>query len=290
MGAHISTRPLQLKHLVLTFCSGYSFAVYERFVESLFQTVFQCRLVMFISQSDIPTVQPLQKKYADKFEYIACTWSFHPQTFRYFLYKTYLQNLIPAPDLVFICDSRDVLFQKNIFDYPLSPDIALWLFAEDMTIGQDAKWNSKWLQQVDADSLPLLAQQRILCSGTTMGRYLAMMIYLNLMTTVVKQRFLSKNRAAELGAVDQGIHNFIAYRSELLTAELYKQKLQMAILTNEDDLIHTIGVVPKHSLDVNEEGRVILKPNRISCCVHQYDRLNADLLYKLGQRTGFNVV
>lgn len=270
--------------LVLTFCSGYSFPVYERFVGSLFDTGFSGKLVMFIALSDTKVVEPLKSAYGDKLDVQICQWFFHPQTYRYFLYRNYLENVERA-DKIFLCDGRDVMFQKNIFAYPLDTSACLWLFEEDGSIGQDI-FNRTWIQQIDPSSLPALAHKRILCSGTTLATLQGARVYLDTMISLVTDIFLRKGRTAELGAIDQGLHNYMAYHQSILASRLADYHLKFAILTNDDNLVNNVGISSHHVL--TDDGKVANRSGEVSYCVHQYDRLGQKLREQMTRFSKYN--
>lgn len=269
-------------NLVMTLCSGYPYHVYERFSGTLFDTGFQGRLVMFITQRDVATVQPLKVKYGDNIVFQVITWSFHPQSYRYFLYRDYLRTVTDV-DKVFICDSRDLVFQKDIFTYPFSSEARLYLFAEDGTLTDLC--NRNWLLNIDSVAYPSFQHQPILCSGSTLGTLTAMRVYLDTMTETITTMFINKGRTRELGSIDQGFHNYIAYHG-ILSTRLDAVGLKYAILNNKDNLVNTVGLSSVRR--VNENGQIINPDDQVSYCAHQYDRFDRSLIQKMNDRSKYN--
>jgi hypothetical protein len=110
-----------------------------------------------------------------------------------------------------------------------------------------------------------LSARTILCAGTTFGSLAAINVYLGLMNRITDELHLAGKEI--LCSLDQGIHNYIAYRG-LLGARL-------AILSNEDGLVNTLGYARKR---LDGSGWIIDDRNQVSAVVHQFNRMNvADL-------------
>ena len=135
-----------MKTNVLTYCSGYPYEIFERFAGTLYDTGFQGKLIYFIKESDIPTLTNLIGEYP-KVEYIVTESEFHVQSYRFVLYNDFL-NSQDDDSNIFICDSRDVIFQKNIEDYPVDREVDLYFFREDK-ITRDCEYNTNYMDQIN---------------------------------------------------------------------------------------------------------------------------------------------
>ena len=88
----------------------------------------------------------------------------HMQSSRFKFMAEYLQEDLDY-DYLFICDSRDVLFQKNIEEFPLNGD--LYAFEEEQIIG-NCRFNFHWVRDVERVlQRPVPIQhKKVICSGT----------------------------------------------------------------------------------------------------------------------------
>jgi hypothetical protein len=276
LSAHILGEPLRPKGLILTYCSGYGEAVYERFRGSLLETGFDDALVMFLQQEDLPharagrtggrsnvTLQVIEPELPGKYE-------------RYFRYRDYLREDqgLAADDWVFLCDSRDVIFQKNLFDHPFDPDDDLLLFEENSTIGS-CKWNAYWMQRFGNPVFEQLKEETILCSGTLLGKKAAVLDYLDTMLSIIKHEIgLEKIRegGSNYGG-DQGIFNYLFHTGRL-------RHLNIRRLAWNHPLLLTAHFGPAQ---INESGRVVDDNGREYWCVHQFDRMPREQKLKLDE-------
>ena len=250
------------KTTVLTYCTGYRYEVYERFVGTLYDTGFSGDVVIVVTAADEDKMIRLREKYS-KVRYHIDTLD-NPrqcQQKRYFVFKDLMESL--DTDYVLLCDSRDLYFQKNIDEFVFPPETDLCVFLEDMVI-RDCPHNTKWLQDIEASigrtTLPEIGGQRVSCSGTTYGTKSAIFTYLSGMTNVMQN--LVK---IDYAGIDQGVHNFLIY--DLKFAE---GVLRLKYMTNEDGFVNTLQYGFKH---MNEHSKVVTRMGETSYIVHQWDRL-----------------
>ena len=113
---------------------------------------------------------------------------FHIQNRRY---REYLGYLINHPcDRIFLSDTRDLFFQSNIFNGFVAHDNLAVFFEESTqyTIGTQ-EFNRNWVQYAYGDAgLQEIADYHVICSGTTLGTYGAIMSYLSYMVAFMEQK------------------------------------------------------------------------------------------------------
>lgn len=259
---------------VLTFCSGYTYETYKRFVGSLFDTGFSGNVYYFIREGDEKNLQRLQDEYKmHSIYYKICTPKFHIMTYRYCIYFDFLMKTDIDSQHIFICDSRDVLFQKNIEDYPYPKGVELYLFQEEgKTIGS-CKFNSRWIVLKDRELFKKIRGKPIICSGTTLGTRDGILQYLKVMI----KNILDDDNAMK-GQIyrDQCIHNYIIYTDQL-------SAIKTIYLTNEDNLVNTVG----HGFKGINGGKIVNVRQEISWIVHQYDRLSSEFKKAISTKYNF---
>ena len=234
---------------------GATFHLEERqltpFLDSLQETEFTGEVVFFVSENESQISRFLREEKQIR----VCTfdeksYSMPIHAFRYFLYRDFLEAFANKYDRVMIADVRDVLFQRDPFDFDMSD---LNVFLEDVIIGQ-CPYNSNWItsrfslaEQIHLYNCP------VSCSGITIGQTQEILEYLELMT-----RFLMP--PLNLVGYDQGVHNFL----------LYNRYIDPRVFRNRCGPILTMGYA--RDCRVSNEGSVLNEDGSIVNVIHQYDR------------------
>jgi hypothetical protein len=271
-----SMKEKKIKIDIITYISGYSYEVFERFIGSLNDTGFSGNIYLIINSQDKPIIRLLKQKY-DNIRPIVDNLPkrTHINCHRFFCIKQLLQKLEFTSDYFLICDSRDVLFQKNLETYPYDPNVDIYGFQEGITIAQEKVFNTPWIKMVEQimrePVYDLVADNKIICCGTTIGKRGAIQKYVYTMCDIIERNNIRMN-------LDQGIHNYLLY--------LNKLDVNIKILSNQDNLVNTIGN-DIHILD--DEGRILNRNNEVSYIVHQYDRCSKENREKLSKKYNFSV-
>jgi hypothetical protein len=245
---------------ILTYCTGYRYEVYKRFVGTLYDTGFSGDVIIVVNASDVDTLKRLQTEYP-KVRYHVDTLDLarQCQQKRYFVFNDLMDSL--KTDYVLLCDSRDLYFQKNIELYDTG-DADLVYFLEDMKI-KDCPHNCGWLKDIEKcigrDVIAGIGENLISCSGTTYGTAKGIREYLAAMC-VVMTRMIKTDYAG----IDQGIHNFLLY-------DLKSMPENTKSLTNADGFVNTLQYAFKF---MNENNEIVTSSTGdASYVVHQWDRL-----------------
>jgi hypothetical protein len=175
------------------------------------------------------------------------------QALRYLVYSDYLESE-PNVSNIFLTDIRDVIFQTDIFKTPVC---SLELYEEEQKSIGDCPYNYGWVQHLLGKAHARKYKNfNVLCSGTTTGNVHAMKEYLRLMSECVD------NSSLPLGAIDQGIHNFLYYSGKL-------QQASPIVFTNRTGRVQTLGYQPNYTISDrllrNLDGAIVP-------VVHQWDR------------------
>jgi hypothetical protein len=285
---HILQRPRLGNGLILTYCSGYGREIYQRFVGTLFETGFGGKLVIFLQPKDLDTAEFLKAEYGERVSLIVTLPNLHGKYARYGLYLDFLKQDrdLRSDDPVFLCDSRDVIFQKDIFQYLPWPDADLIVFAENAKIGE-CKWNTLWMKRFGDDAFAKNKDKRILCSGTLLGRKAAVIKYLEGMLTLISEKVGLENVGidGDFTGGDQGVFNYLMYSDRLSQLNIHRMQWT-------DPMVVTIHHT---QVQIDDEGSVVDENGNIFWCVHQFDRLpkadreklnNLSLEYDLSTRFG----
>lgn len=164
-------------------------------------------------------------------------------------------------DNVFICDSSDVLFQKDVFAYMNDYTPGLYAFMEDvrMTIGT-CKYNSDWIQKCYGDvELQNLFDESISCAGTVLGTWSAIMSYLS----ILESEMLKAPIACKAVGSDQGSHNYIIHNRKIPNVTIH-------YISHEYGFVGTLGYVLW--MKRNQFGLVQNANGSVYAVIHQWNR------------------
>jgi hypothetical protein len=260
-----------MKIHVMTLCTGYSTPIFQRFVGSLYDTGFSGSCYIFCQERDLPILEKLKEEYPNIVA-VPCDLSrfnTHMQSSRFKFMAEYLEQDLDY-DYLFICDSRDVLFQKNIEEFPVNGD--LYAFEEEQIIG-NCRFNSTWIRDVERVlQRPVPIQHKtVICSGTVLVSKQATLPYLNEMSKIMlNPRWVTY-------PADQGPHNYLCHENPL--------GLTITFSSNKDNLVNTVGYGHKEVIG----SKIVNSQHDISCVVHQYDRMVQEQLQQISVKYNFCV-
>lgn len=252
----------------------YSFADLKLFIGSLRQTSFKGDVAILISGVSpsnqyqlrqygvnavpynsrypyIHTIKLRDKPYAD----IKCETERIPM-FRFLLYYFYLTACKGKYSKVLLTDTRDVIFQKNPFEYNIDENL-VYSFSEKKNIGA-CSINSEWIRKsFGQKALDEIQHNKIICSGVVLGGTGAIEHYLKILLNAMTQ-----GTNSIVAANDQPCHNYI----------IYKKHLSSVIVPIEESPVLTLHYMPKSGIHINNDGFLLNNKQEIAYIVHQYDR------------------
>ena len=181
-----------------------------------------------------------------------------PHVRRYFMYRLFMRTVGRSYDLMMLSDTRDVIFQKDPFDFPRpAADVLFVLEDRGKSIGACTA-NSAWVRNAFGEAvLSELGDKPISCSGTMFGNLRGLTAYLDRFVDLA----VSRNVTGVGG--DQGIHNYIVHRDPIPDQHVFE---------NEDGPVLTLHWKPAETLQVGSDGIVKNARGAIPNVVHQYDR------------------
>lgn len=260
---------------VLTYCTCYPYEIFERFIGSLNDTGFGGNIWIIIrTNQDKEHLDRLSKTHSNIKAIIDTSRpTIHINAHRFIVYKFVLEKIQMACDYLLICDSRDVLFQKNFEEYPYDPNIDIYGFLELKTINDEPAFNKPWIQQIEyftkESVLKYVGDNKIICCGTTIGKIAALKKYVNYMCNMFEKYNINNN-------LDQGIHNYMLYMNKL--------NVNVKLLSNKDNLVNTTCQDVKK---INDDNLIVNEDNDVSYIVHQYDRFPIELKKKISSKYDF---
>jgi hypothetical protein len=189
-------------------------------------------------------------------------------TLRYLLYHRFLRSRPGEYRYVFLTDLRDVCFQSNPFARAEPGMLRFYVEEPPLTIGTCPN-NSRWIREFFGEEiLQKLADQPIICSGTTLGDSASILNYLEKFILTFRQA-----RSIMRVGADQGIHNFLA-RTELASA--------VTLCPNREAEVLTMGLMPRdEKFARNDRGQLLDRHGEPCAVLHQFDRheaLNREIL------------
>ncbi len=269
----------------MTICMNYDYDIYHRFVGSLFDSVDDnVKLMIFIAKNDENHIKRLLELYDNIIYKIVDNENTHIVNYRFKMYYDYLK-LNQNYDYIFLCDSRDVLFQNNIFTHPLiTNNHDLYIFEEESTnITIDkCQFNSLYITKSGLPIQNIVENKSILCVGTLLGNYKGIMSYLNCFNDILYNKVEIKNR--EYYGTDSGVNYYIIYGNLLKDIKMY-------ICKNSDKLVYTLafpnylGLFDKKKI-LNDNNQICYK-NEVVYCVHQYDRLDDNIKINMSDKYNY---
>ncbi|MHA1381581.1 MAG: hypothetical protein ACTSRG_24705 [Candidatus Helarchaeota archaeon] len=261
------------KNLILGAIKGYNIQQLQPFIFSLKRSGFKGDLVLFFSDISTKTYKYLYKQgvklipFNDNFPFINVSninrilpnISFNKisiECSRYIMYFIYLSKNLKKYSMVMLTDVRDVVFQRNPFDFSNNNGICCFLEGKRTWINKCAV-NSNWIKfAFGKKGLDKIGDNIISCSGVTIGETSKIMDYLKKMITYFTQIRLKHG-------IDQAVHNYLIYTNQLEDLELFE---------NEKGPVYTIGHKAKEKIKLNENGLIINENGNVVNIIHQYDR------------------
>jgi hypothetical protein len=173
-------------------------------------------------------------------------------------YVAVLQALSGQVERVFLADTRDIVFQANVFQ--ALPDVPMIFFEEGKGFPlESAGWNGNAIRR--NFGLPVYEQikhHEVICSGTVLGRHDVALMYLwekLLLGQMVPRRHHMRS------GVDQATTNVLA-RINLVPS---------SVVMPYDGEVATLSGLNTNFLSV-KDGKLVTAKGRIPAAVHQYDR------------------
>lgn len=266
-----------MENIVITAASTYDFETLRPFFASLRNSGFKDRTVLFLGEHSLQTYEQLKVfpnlqiiRFSDEYPFFidgaekyashlpSPDFKPHPKTLRYLLTKAYLIEHQNELEYVLTADSRDVVFQKDPFDFDKTQ--TFYAFQEDDSQNISTNYfNALWIREAfGAQALLNIGDNPILCSGVSIGYIESFLEYLKVM-----EQYILKIK--DNGCKDQGIHNYVIHNNLIEN---------VTIIGDDDGPVSTIASFkPKNKIRIDKNNLVLDKVGNPINIVHQYDRI-----------------
>ena len=255
-----------MKNIVLSAACGLETAYIELFIRSL-RKYYKDEIFFLVKKEDFKIKKLLKEHDCEFLEISDHKFDIQIKRYNYYL-KILEKNNFKK---VLICDSRDIYFQSDPFDFNYKGLINYFL--EDKKI-KDCPHNSNWIIKTYGQKVfNRLSDNIINCSGTTLGTQKKILDYLKIMiqhSTKYKYRkrlkyFLTLRRDKAGRGADQAYANFIVHNKLVKNSFLY---------SNANGPIATVYYLKK--IIFNEKFQLVNSLNKPYSIVHQYDKRWSD--------------
>jgi len=258
-------------NLILGTIENYAFYEIEPFLATLRETGFDGRLCMLcgpnISSRTIRRIRASGAEvipYRPKFPFVqdphpdaprSLPEPIHIYNYRHFLYYDYLLKHGGEFENVMLTDVRDVVFQRDPFEFPIAGKLHVAMENRGIPVGACPYTSSWMLAGYGAKVLERFRDDELSCAGTTIGPAPLVLRYLELM---LEQIALMKDA---YNCADQAAHNVLLHEGRLgRVAKSY----------NFEGPILTVGSEPRYRLD--DHHRLANRDGSVIAVIHQYDR------------------
>ena len=192
------------------------------------------------------------------------TWNTHWSLYRHILYRDYLIEYFKNNDNkdkynIMLTDTRDVLFQRDPFDFDINNSLCCFLEDKSKSIST-CPFNSEWINYMFGKNvLDEIGSNMISCAGVNIGNYRSIMSYLTVMIDYI-------NTLGNKAYIDQGIHNYIIHKNIL------GNKVNLRLFENGKGPVLTMQYMKDIDIIFNNDGLIINYDGSIPSVLHQYDR------------------
>lgn len=160
------------------------------------------------------------------------------------------------------------MFQDDPFKIPLTANIEFFM---EPCLYKNCTANAPWIAGIyGREALAKVANEYVICSGTTMGTRIGILDYLNAIDNEIS-RIKSTGRPVFPGE-DQPIHNYLIYSGRFPNHKKHH---------NGEGTITTVH--HQQQLTFDRQGRLLNKDGSPTPVIHQWDR--ADALAKVLEKT-----
>ena len=179
---------------------------------------------------------------------------------RWILYSIYLKKYKDKYNMVFTADTRDVFFQKDIFEFYKDIKTSfLGIAIEDGYLTE--RINNEWLVNAyGKEETKALEKERIICVGTIWGTADKFVEFCDIMWEK-----LSSDWSTRLKVIEQAVGNYLIYHDKMFNDCIIWSE-------NKDGPVMTIGLTDRAKIRLDEEKNVLNYKGEVAAIVHQYER------------------
>ena len=179
---------------------------------------------------------------------------------RLFLIRDILESVGQNYQHIMMADVRDIVFQRDPFDFDIHPESIYYFLEAEHTRIQSCEKNSWWITEMfGEEALQRLGPNHISCGGTIIGSPKVMQRHFQIATESVAKNLRVCNRAG----IDQASHNRIIW--DRLVPNIH-------VIPNRAGIILTMQTTKREHWSISDDGLIVVDGDKIPNTVHQYDR------------------
>lgn len=243
-----------MRNLILGVAKGYGWDILEPFVTSAEKNCPSAEIVLFVDD-----ISEFTRAHLQRCQRIICVDI--PARYknilvihtRWKICADFLEQYGANYAQAFITDTRDVIFQSDIFKSFEGYTNYLGYATEGLSIGEDKIYNYFWLESCfGREAADKLSDKTIICCGTVIGTVNELKIFCRIMWEALKDETIWGHEQA---AMNYLIHEKLLSIKNLIEIDV-------------DGEIFTMGFAE----DFYISGEKILRGGRVPAVVHQYNR------------------
>lgn len=253
-----------MKNLVMGAAKGYGWDVLEPFVTSFKRHCPNAELVLFVDDISAFTRDKLNCAGVELEDFPAELSGGVPNNVRWKIFADYLDAHGDAYEQVMTADTRDVIFQGDVF--AAFSDCTRWLgcATEADLIGGNKTGNvnnRNWLVDCFGEAeTARLVNKKIICDGTVIGSAAEMKIFCRVLWEAVSQIMERVNFRIH----DQAVANYLIYNGCLPIDDL----IEIDVAHGEIVTLSLVERVPVRG------DKILRSDGGVPAVVHQYDRID----------------
>ena len=262
------------KEVILGTSMGYTFEMIKPYIVTLQKSGFKGDLCLFVSQMPKESYKILRDygvkliPFVDHYPYLPKSLfsdeldlknSFNQISVKYLRYLMYYLFLLKNGgnySKVMLSDVKDIIFQRDPFDFGLNGGLYCFLEDNQVTLKNSPFNSGRILRHFGNEVLEQIGDHYPSCAGTIFGGVPEILDYLKNMIELIKT-------IDPVGGGDQGLHNYLIYSGRLKNLKL---------VDNKKGPVFTVGSEIRHKIRFNKKGLVINDLGEVVNTVHQYDR------------------
>lgn len=266
------------KKLIVGAIAHYNFRMVEPFLSTLRKSGYDGDVVFFCSDISSVTARKLASRgvrlvhFQSEFPYTrdaALTkyndrWparNYEVTVLRFLLAYAFLKAHEGEYEYVMLTDVRDVIFQKDPFDFPIGDSLCCFSESEQII---HSPINVAWITEgFGGKTVEQIGRNTIVCSGTIIGSTARVLEFLDIFLDTAAQHFKTLPEGKKnSGGIDQGFFNYLVRTGAMPFSRVFQ---------NDDGPVLTLGY--KTSVDFDSKTKTVRNAKgAIPNVVHQYDR------------------
>lgn len=248
--------------MILVAITNYNWHNLVIFFKSFLKTNFEnTDFVVFSHNQDEKTIDKMKSYGAIIYPFPEELQNVNITESRWKIYSNFLKSNLDKYNIVFICDTIDTLFQKDIFlFYKNTKKSFIGMALEDAFLSREPM-NRGWVvKSYGEEYAKTLKNERVISMGTIWGTADKIIEFSDKIYEV-----LSSEYSKQIHAIDQGIGNYLIYHDKMF-------KDCIIFSDNRDGPVMTVGNSHPSFINFDSDKNILNTIGEVAAVVHQYER------------------